>query len=83
MYSSIAVDISSVVTNSFLRWDLEESPGPILMASQVIRIQSDVVGDENVSMPNASATFWRGESSQVALERLDRFLGFNSLSQID
>ena len=37
------------------RWERDDSPGPILMASQLIRIQSEVVDDENVSSPSSAA----------------------------
>ena len=60
--------ISSTVTYSSFLCDLAESPGPILMASQSIRIQSEVVGEEKVSILRSSATFRRGESSNVALD---------------
>ena len=60
MYVSIALRISSTKTNSLRRCERDESPGPILIASQLILIQSDVVRDEKVSMPSASAVFWRG-----------------------
>ena len=78
----MALRISETRTNSFLRCDRDESPGPILTASQVILIQSEVVGEEKVSMPSDSAAFWRGESAKVALERFVRFLGFSSLLQM-
>ena len=49
--------ISETSTNSFLLCDLEEFPGPIFIASHPILIQSDVVGEEKVSIPSLSTAF--------------------------
>ena len=65
--------ISSMKTNSSFLWEREDSPGPIFIASQSILIQSDVVGDENVSVPVLAAAFTSGESSLEALDLFDRF----------
>ena len=74
--------ISLTSTYSFCLCDLSDSPAPIFTASQLILIQSDVVGDEKVAMPRASAVFCRGEPSAVALERFDRLRGISSLEHI-
>lgn len=54
MYVRIPSSISSLSMNSFFLCEREDSPGPILNASQVTLIQSDVVGDENVSISRLS-----------------------------
>ena len=46
IYVPIAFLISSVYTNSSFLCDRFESPGPILIASHVILIQSEVVAEE-------------------------------------
>ena len=74
--------ISLTSTYSSFLCDRADSPGPILTASHVILIQSDVVGDENVPIPRRSAAFCRGESSNVALERFARLRGLSSLVHI-
>ena len=54
MYVCIAVSISGILINSSLRCERDDSPGPIFMQSASILIQSEVVGEEKVSMPRAS-----------------------------
>ena len=67
---------------SFFLCERDESPGPIFTASQLIRIQSEVVGEENVSIPSCSATAINFDASCVALEQLLRFLGISLLLQM-
>ena len=83
MYFFIASSISERMMNSSAWCDRDESPGPILIASECIRIQFDVVGDEKVAMFCASAAFISGELMLVADERLVRFRGVRRLLQSD
>ena len=79
IYTSIASASSLVSRYSSALCERFESPGPIFIASQPIRIQSEVVGEEKVSRPVASAALRRGEPGRVAEERLCRFRACNSL----
>ena len=83
IYFSIAVSISERKMYSSAWCERDDSPGPILIASEFIRIQFDVVGEENVSIPNASVALSNGESTCVADERFVRFRAFKVLLHID
>src|SRR5574344_1572848 len=72
-------EISEVMIYSLALCEREESPGPILMASQLTRIQSEVVGEEYVPIPRSSAVLRRGDSGAVAEDLLVRFLAFRVL----
>ena len=75
----MAFSISLIYTNSSFLWDLDESPGPIFIASQLILIQSDVVGEENVSMPEDRTQSSSRDLGGVAEDLLCRFLAFRRL----
>ena len=79
IYVPMAWLISLTRMNSSFLCEREESPGPIFIASQCTLIQSDVVGEENVSSPRALAHPARGEFAAVADDLFRRLRGVRVL----